>query len=277
MSAVTRDAALVDRGCNALTVLGSPAPEQALRRLRSHLNAHGVPPLPAMQQLMRHHRLLCLGEVHDFAGRFMAAEMVAAAAQGGARTLFVEVYDSEQPKLDRFAVDGDHEWLPVSAGGGRARPYRFQQPYVQMLQAARGCGMRIVAIDSQGADYDERNVQMTTAVLRYLQQHDQRAVAIVGQLHLMRRQILGQAPSMATRLRAALGASIVTIGRAVPDALPEFSVWADVAGVAEPRLLCTDGSPFADLPSTFGTETLMGSDFDHLLFYPAAAVLEQRG
>jgi hypothetical protein len=47
-----------------------------------------------------------------------------------------------------------------------------------------------------------------------------------------------------------------------------------VADVTVPRLLRSAGSPFADLPSTLCAETLLGSDFDHLLFYPALAVLE---
>jgi hypothetical protein len=182
-------------------------------------------------------------------------------------------------------VCGDHARLPVSAGGGRESPYRFQLPYVKMLHAARDHGMRIVAIDSEGAEYDERNVIMAAAIRRHFEAHDSvdhggdhsddvRAVAVVGQLHLAQRTVWGSAPSMATRLRGSLQRPLVTVGRAVPDAMPEFSVWADVADVSAPCLLQSAGSPFADLPSTLCAESLLGSDFDHLLLYPAAAVLE---
>jgi hypothetical protein len=275
MNPMDVDAALLDRGCAALSALGWPTPRARVAALRNHLRAQGVDPLPAVFELMRAHRLLCLGEMHDFAGRFMGAELVAAAAQAGARTLFIEVYDAQQPLIERFLRDGDHAQLPISAGGGQAVPYRFQEPYVHLMHTARAYGLRIVAIDSEGADYDERNVLMAAAIRRHLAAHDGRAVAVVGQLHLMRRvTIIGNAPSMATRLREHFGDAVVTIGRAVPDAMPEFSVWADVGDVSEPRLLQMAGSPFAELPSTFCAETLLGSDFDHLLFYPAAAVLD---
>jgi hypothetical protein len=268
--------AVLDRGLAALSAIGRPQPDRTVGELRAHLDAHAVEPISAVFELMRTHGLLCLGEMHDYAGRYLSAELIDAAARAGARTLFVEVYDTQQDGIDRFTESGDHARLPVSAGGGREPPYRFQRPYVQMLHAARDHGMRIVAIDSEGADYDERNMMMAEAIRRHFEAEcgSTQAVAVVGQLHLTRRTVLGDAPSMATRLRASLQRPLVTIGRAVPDAMPEFSVWADVADVSEPCLLRSDGSPFAQLPSTLCAESLLGSDFDQLLFYPAAAVLE---
>jgi hypothetical protein len=164
--------------------------------------------------------------------------------------------------------------LPVSTGGGGVVPMRFQQPYVEMLHAARLAGLRIVAIDRDGVDYDQRNECMARAVARHLADAADRAVAIVGQLHLVPRAIFGRAPSMATRLRQHLGDSIVTVGRAVPDVIAELSVWSNVADVREHCLMPVAGSPYESLGSTHGRETLRGADFDHILFYPAAAVID---
>jgi hypothetical protein len=276
---MTEPNATTRTACESLAQLGHAQPREALQGLRAHLARHAVEPLAAVRALMRGTQLLCLGEMHDFAGRFMSAELVAAAAQGGARWLFIEVYASQQTMIDRFIATGLHEQLPASAGGGSATPMRFQQPYVEMLHAARLAGMRIVAIDVEGADFDERNRAMAwhieQCLLGDVEGAGSRGVAIVGQLHLVPRSIFGHAPSMATHLRASLGGSLVTIGRAVPDEVAQFSVWADVADVAEPCLMRVQGSPFEGLASTYCDETLRGSDFDHIFFYPAAAVRAQ--
>jgi hypothetical protein len=257
----------------SLAQLGHPDPAASLRTLRQHLAAHAIEPVAGVQSLMRRSRLVCLGEMHDFAGRFMSAELVMAAARAGARWLFVEVYASQQAQIDAFAATGRHEQLPASAGGGQAVPMRFQQPYVEMLIAARSAGLRIVAIDNEGVSSDERDVLMAQAVQRHMRGSADRGVAIVGQLHVVPRPILGRGPSMAALLRPHLGGSLVTVGRAVPDAMARFSVWADVAGVQEPCLLSVAGSPFAPLASTLCEESLHASDFDHVFFYPADSVL----
>jgi hypothetical protein len=258
----------------SLAKLGYPMPSETLVDLRRHLRLHGAEPLAAVRALMQSHRLLCLGEMHDFSGRFMSAEFVAAAAQGGARWLFIEVDDAQQLLIDEFVRTGMHELLPQSVGGGSAVPMRFQQPYVEMLHAARHAGLRIVAVDHADAGFDRRNQLMAHAVARCLAHPAERGVAVVGQLHLTSRTIFGEEPSMATRLRTSLQGSVVTIGRAVPDAMPEFSVWSNVADVRKPCLMPVAGSPFERLGSTHGHPTLCGADFDQLFFYPAAAVLE---
>jgi hypothetical protein len=204
----------------------------------------------------------------------MAASLITAAAQGGAKFLFVEVYQTSQSDIDEFMRTGQIEFLPVSAGGGGEPPMRFQQPYVEMLCAARDAGMRIIAIDCEDGDFDERNFVMAQMIQTHLCDPTLRGVAVVGQLHLVNSLIFGSAPSMSTRLRGFLSGGVVTIGRATPDLYPQFSVWADVADVSLPRLLSTSNSPFEPLPSTYCKETIRGADFDHIFFYPAAAVLE---
>ena len=157
---------------------------------------------------------------------------------------------------------------------------RFQQPYVEMLHAARNAQMRVIAIDSEDVDFDARNLAMADRIQRCLAGDKEfsgsRGVAIVGQLHLVPRSIFGYAPSMAAHLRTSLVGGLVTIGRAVPDEAAQFSVWADVAAVDQPRMLRVEGSPFVALASTYCDETLCGSDFDHIFFYPAASVRSER-
>lgn len=267
-------AQLASRARASLKALGYAKPAVRLRALRRHLAAAALRPAETLTALMQSHRVVGLGEMHDFAGRHLSAELVTAAAAGGAQWLFIEVYSSSQFEIDAFVASGCHSDLPASAGGGSDEPMRFQQPYVEMLQAARAAGLRIVAVDVDDADYDQRNRAMACAIARCLSEPGSRGVAVMGQLHLIPRSIFGFADSLATLLRCRFGADeVVTVGRAVPDQAPEFSVWSDVAAVREPGLLPVRGSPFADLAATHGKETLVGSDFDYLLFYAGDAVL----
>ena len=267
-------AGLAARARKSLKALGYAEPAHQLQAFRQHLAAAAFRPAEAISALVRAHRFVGLGEMHDFAGRHLSAELITGAAAGGAQWLFIEVYGSSQFEIDAFVASGCRRHLPVSAGGGADEPMRFQQPYIEMLHAARAAGLRIVAIDLDHADYDGRNRAMACAVERCLSEPGSRGVAVVGQLHLIPRSILGFGDSLATLLRDRFGADeVATVGRAVPDPMPEFSVWADVAGVCEPALLPMHRSPFADLAATHWHETLVGSDFDHLLFYDRAAVL----
>jgi hypothetical protein len=258
----------------SLIELGHIDAEHSLIQLRSYVDIHGTDPLSAAQELMQTHQLLCLGEIHDFAGRYMGDSLITAAARGGAEFLFIEVYQTSQFEIDEFVLTGNIECLPLSAGGGNQPPMRFQQPYVEMLCAARNSGMRIIAIDCEDGDFNERNRVMAQMIQTHLCDPPSRGVAVVGQLHLVNSLIFGNGPSMSTRLRGMLYGSVVTIGRATPDSYPQFSVWANVADVSQPKMLSTANSPFETLQSTYGGETILGADFDHIFFYPAAAVID---
>ena len=258
-------------------MLGHAQPLRTLQKLRAHLRAHAVEPVAAVRGLMQQCRLLCLGEQHDFSGRFMAPELVTAAAAGGALWLFLEIYQEQQREVDLFWRTGRRQDLPESAGGGDDEVMRFQQPYVEMLFAARSAGLKPICIDAEGADYDQRNALMAQRVATCLSSNDRHGVVVAGHLHLSPRRLMGDEDSMVTRLMApsmGLESSIITIGRAVPDAMPEFSVWADVGSVARPCLLAVRESPFAGLPAIVGNDAMHADDFDHVLFYPAASVLE---
>lgn len=263
------------RALNSLSVLGHTEPRLHLKQLRSHLMQHAREPLAAVRGLMQSHRLLCLGEMHDFAGRYLLPDLVAAAAEAGAQWLFLEAYHHEQPQIDHFVQTGKTVDLPESMGGGGEPVMQFQQPYVDMLHRARQHDLRMVAIDLPSASLDERNWHMAQAIAGCLNSApDSCGVVVVGQLHLVPRHMLGHGDSMSTLLRKHWEGSLVTLGRAVPDRMPQFSVWSDVAAVRKPKLLSMNESPFATLPATHYEDTLVGSDFDHLLFYPAAAALD---
>jgi hypothetical protein len=270
---MSRTVTKVDLGLSALAALAHADPKISLKHLRMDFRQLAVPPLPAVRALMQQCRLLCLGEQHDFAGRYLSAELVTAAAQAGARTLFVEVYDHEQAVIDEFVRSGLHEFLPLSAGGGGAVPMRFQLPYVQMMHAARDAGLQIVAIDRDGLQSHERDEHMAESIRAHLSKKPCKAVAIAGQLHLVSRLVYGRGMSMASHLRPWLGHDLVTVGRAVPDDYPEFSIWSDVAAVKKPWLLPTAESAWFELPYTSSDGSFCCGDFDHVLFYPAQAVL----
>jgi hypothetical protein len=263
--------------CASLTLLGDAQPRRTLQKLRAHLRANAVEPLAAVSSLMQQCRLLCLGEQHDFAGRFLLPELITAAAEGGARWLFLEIYQDQQREVDLFWRSGRRQDLPESAGGGDDEVMRFQQPYVEMLFAARSAGLIPICIDAEGADYDQRNALMAQRIAGCLSSNNHRGVVVAGHLHLAPRRLLGDEDSLVMRLEtpgAGLEGSIITVGRAVPDAMPEFSVWADVGNVAQPCLLAVQGSPFASLPAIVGADAMHADDFDYLLFYPASSVLE---
>jgi hypothetical protein len=270
-----------NRAIRTLHELGWEDPASAADDFRRFVQVHGVEPCGAVESLTAKARLLCIGEMHDFAGRYMAAEIIAAAARGGARWLFIEVYDTRQVEIDSFLETGLHALLPVSAGGGSEIPMRFQLPYVTMLHAARMAGMKVIAMDRQGAGFDERNEHMASAICRIMDDPTERGVAVVGQLHLVPNCPLGDGVSLPNRVRqkwaqvnqSFASSRVVTVGRAVPDECREFSVWADVGGALEPRLVSTAGSPFSSLASATEHNTVFGGDFDYLFFYPADAVL----
>lgn len=265
------------RALESLALLGHDEPLTSLKQLRNQLQQQGREPLVAVHELMQSHRLVCLGEMHDFAGRYLLPELVASAAQAGATWLFLEIYADEQSEIDDFVCTGQTADLPESAGGGGDPVMQFQQPYVDVLHVGRTHGLRMVAIDVQEADTVQRNRHMAAAIADCLNSEpDSRGVAVVGQAHLVPRHFLGYGDSMSTLLRKHWNHSLVTVGRAVPDAMPQFSVWSDIAAVRRPKLLAMKESLFASVPATHYSETLNGSDFDHLLFYPASAVLGRK-
>jgi hypothetical protein len=246
----------------------SESPAKAMRALFAQ---HAQSPLAQVRELMRSHQILCLGEIHNYAGRYMLADMVEAAGSAGASVLFVEVCTSEQQRLDLYMRSGLRADLPESAGGG-AEAFDFQQPYVEMLLAARALGMRVVAIDQPYAPINERDAIMAKNVIRFLsKQPHEKVVLVAGQLHLLRRPFLHMEKPLASYLYEQFSGQAVTMGRAFLDPMfPEFSLWAAAACSDQypPAVLPTEYAPFAQMPGAVGADPLYGSDFDYVFFYP---------
>lgn len=249
--------------------LNYPDPDQTIVEARQHLAGHLQRPEQRIANLMQCSKVLFLGEMHNEVGRWMSADLVSAAATAGAKVLFIEVHRHLQRDIDVFLTTGRREDLPETAGGGKEH-YDFQKPYTDMLLAARAAGLHILAVDTETEHPQGRDGAMAEMMLHYLQQHDVKGVAVLGQLHLLRRPIFGDRLSAASYLRVHYGMeNITTVGRAVPLREADYSVWSRVGQVAQPVVAPTQGSVFADLPATLSRQTLYGDDFDYLFFYPA--------
>ena len=64
-------ARLTTRARKSLKALGYAAPADWLRVMRRHLADAALHPAETVTALMRSHRILGLGEMHDFAGRYL--------------------------------------------------------------------------------------------------------------------------------------------------------------------------------------------------------------
>jgi ABC-type amino acid transport substrate-binding protein len=239
---------------------------------QAFLAQHGQPPLETVRALVQRHRVVCLGEIHNYPGRFLLADMVRAAAQAGAETLFVELAAADQAQLDVFMRTGLNADLPESAGGGGAEIFDFQQPYVEMLDAARASGLRLVAIDQPYAPFSARDAIMAENALTNLEACQvQKAVIVVGQLHLLPRPYMHTAKSLATYLRERFAGQVATMGRSFLDPdYAEFCLWSAAAqsDTLPPSVLPAEYSLFANMANSTGNNPLYGNDFDYLFFYP---------
>lgn len=239
-----------------------------LPALRAEVAAHAIAPQRAVRALVHAHRLLAIGEMHTARGRVLAAALVDAAADAGARLLCLEIHPRDQPALDAFAGDGCRQRLPAHLGGG-GQSLPSDGPYLDMLDAAHRRGMRLLAVDHDG-DEGERDAVIADRVLAALPAGDDaRAVIVIGQMHLLRRpQSLAQRP-LALHLDAALGPhAVATLGRAVPQNDPAFSLWTLAAAPTAPGVIDTRRSQMAALPAHIGPRPMRAIDFDALLLVP---------
>jgi hypothetical protein len=259
--------------CRILARAGFPLSTDALPRMRMRLRQAAQAPAQAVQAAMRRHAIVALGEMHTWRGRALLPELVEAAACAGARTLFLEVRRDEQDRLDAFASTGRISDLPASVGGAGEPPLPSDLPYQQMLIRARQRGLRLVAMDDATVDESVRDARMAEVVQRTMQDApDRRAVMVVGQLHLMRRaQPFTERPLAALLDAAPRLGTLWTLGRAVPDAVPELGVWALAAVPAAPAVVARGDDRLLDqLPGHGGPQPLRGDDFDAVLLVPAS-------
>lgn len=274
-SYLTAECLLQQRGYNN--------PAEMIRHVRDFIAQYGETPLERMGKLVRENQLVCLGELHNYEGRYLHSELIEIGAINGANVLFVEVYADEQWAFDRFVQTGDFSQLPESCGGGKTSNLLPSDiPYLAMLEKARVLGMKIVAVDTKNAssaieidgETDMRDYHMAEVIQSYFSQYSRdRGIFVVGQLHLLPRPFRGRYQSASTLLKASLKEGVVTIGRAYIDINNEqfqkiLNIWALMADINQPVIVPTQNSPFANLPDIDGQHPRFGSDFDYLFFYP---------
>jgi hypothetical protein len=146
-----------------------------------------------------------------------------------------------------FLQTGDFSRISEFANASNASLLPFQRPFLQMLETARGSGMKIVAVDinSNGASRDEH---MAEAILNYFAEYpSDRGVFVVGQLHLLPRPFFVSPKSASTWLKELFKGGVVTIGRAYIDINQSeqlLNLWALMANVSHPAIVPIKNSPF---------------------------------
>ncbi|BAY24536.1 hypothetical protein NIES2100_43310 [Calothrix sp. NIES-2100] len=244
---------------------------EMIRSVQEFITRYGQTPLQTMERLVQENQLVCLGEFHNYEGRYMHSELIEVAAAHGAKVLFVEVYADEQRTIDDFLQTGDFSRIAEFSEAKNAN-LAFQRPYVKMLETARVSGMKIVAVDinSDGATRDKH---MAEAILNHFSDYpSDRGIFVAGQFHLMPRPFFVSTKSASTWLKETLTGGVVTIGRAYININEQseelLNIWALMANASQPVIVPTQNSPFFKLPSTVRDNPLIGSDFDYLFLYP---------
>jgi hypothetical protein len=253
---------------------GYKNPAEMIYRVQDFIIRYGKTPLETIAKLVRENQLVCLGEFHNYEGRYMHSELIEVAAIHGVNVLFVEVYNNEQKAIDDYLRTGDFSQLPESCGGARASNLLPSNlPYLAMLAKARVLGMKIVAVDIKNAGSDTRDYHMAEAIQNYFTQYpSDRGIFVTGQLHLLPRLLWGRHKSASTLLKASLKEGVVTIGRAYIDINGQseklLNIWALMADISQPVIIPTQHSTLANFPDIDGQHPYFGNDFDYLFLYP---------
>lgn len=124
--------------------------EQNLSILKE-INSHGRDPRPALIEIMKNHRVLGIGEMHETPNsqRNLGSEIMEDLRRAGATHLAIEAPAFIQPYLDRFIETGD---LNIAA----LPPLLRNDDFIKILKAARSAGLKISAVDAN-YKYDETN------------------------------------------------------------------------------------------------------------------------
>jgi len=118
-------------------------PEQTAHEVLSEINRFGQDPESTLKALMQNNRVLAIGESHQSPNpqRDLGAQAMADLKAAGATHLAIEAPMYVQPALDEYMRTGrlDPKVLP---------PLLRDEDYMNMLEAARKNGLKIVAVDA---------------------------------------------------------------------------------------------------------------------------------
>jgi hypothetical protein len=84
---------------------GYDNPAGMIRSVQEFISQCSETPLQAIGRLVQENQLVCIGEAHNYEGRYMNSELIEVAAIHGANVLFVEVYEDEQIGIDYRDLD----------------------------------------------------------------------------------------------------------------------------------------------------------------------------
>lgn len=157
--------------------------KETAEKVLGEINLYGEPPETVIKDLMAKNRVLAVGESHQTPNpqRDLIAQNMSALKEAGATHLAVEIPTSTQTILDQFQSTGklDLESLPNMLR---------DQAYLQMLQAARDNGIKIVAVDRSDTPAATGKPTPSDAPTETLQTRDQTMASNIG-------KILDQNPS----------------------------------------------------------------------------------
>jgi hypothetical protein len=164
---------------------------EQLEAIRQEIRTKGQDPEDVVPDLMRHNRVLAIGETHwnpEDPQRAFGARIMRGLIESGATHLAVEMDKQYQPLLDEFMRTGQLDLRRIPPG-------LADQGYLAILQAARAASLelgkpfRIVAVDSKEREQTgrgpNRDQAMASEIGRILDaDRNNRVVFWVGSAHL---------------------------------------------------------------------------------------------
>lgn len=153
---------------------------EIVEKVRQEVNKFGLDPETQCVKAMKTYRLLGMGESHVSRNphRVFGATLMAKLKDAGATHLAIEQPAKSQPIIDA--------WLKGAKLDPKLLQDILQEPeYIQMLEAAKTAGLKVVCVDNRDCEDDERDGFMAKNIERVLDENeDNKVVFWVGNTHL---------------------------------------------------------------------------------------------
>jgi hypothetical protein len=151
--------------------------KETAEKVLREINVHGEQPEIVLKDLMAKNRVLAVGESHQTPNpqRDLVAQNMSALKEAGATHLAVEMPTNIQPILDDFFYSGQLDLDKL--------PNLIQtQDYLNLLQAARDNGIKIVAVDRSDQPADSGQPKPSNAQTEPLLTRDQTMAGNIGKI-----------------------------------------------------------------------------------------------